>query len=163
MNVNYLQSMKSWCAVALLVAVGPARAQSRSRTPFPGAIELVVHVPDSGARARDRAARVLTAQGYALRPLVPGAQRVETAPRLVQPPARVGSTVQVRVLGRYLAVQGFFLGPDSLPRPAFPVACPDPNRSRNTLQARGWAELEAVARALQGTVWYQGPIAPPAK
>jgi len=154
--------MKHWWGIALLVAAGSVRGQSLSRAPFPGATELVVHVADSGARAAERAGRVLLARGYALRPS-PAAQGVETLPRVVQPQPRVTATVRVRVLGRYLVVQGWLQGADSLRRPPVPVGYPNPYRTRSGSRAMAWDELEAIARDLQGTVWYQGPINPLAK
>lgn len=149
--------MQAWWLVVLLIA-GSARAQSPSRVPFYGANELVVHVPDSGARAWERTVRVLTARGYQVLRPNPATWRVETVPRVSKPYPLITSTVHVRVLGRYLVVRGFYQWPDSMQRPAYQVTYPNRQRSRDGVLAQAWDELEAVARALQGTVWYLGPI-----
>ncbi|WP_345236351.1 hypothetical protein [Hymenobacter saemangeumensis] len=128
-----------------------------SRTPFSGANELVVHVPDSGALAWARAARVLTARGYQLLRPEPAAHRLKTVPRPVQQYAFAKETIEVRVFGQYLVVRGVIHYPDSVRYPAVPVVMPA-NRGRNEIQAQAWDELEAVARALKGAVWYQAPI-----
>lgn len=147
-----------WLLIGLLCTWVPAWAQesvpawAQEKLPLPpeGATVIAVLLPDSGAVAFERVARLLVQQGYSVETRDPTAQRLTTAPHpLAEAP--FSTSVQAIVMGHTVLFSGsVFYKTSRSGRALMYSAYSHVHFANYDYVAAGWRELEAIVQALPG-------------